>query len=901
MFRNTPIRQKLMTVIMITSGAVLLLTCASFITYEVITLRKGMIEGYTTRAQIIAANSTAALAFQNQADATDVLSAFKTDRRIMAACLYDIHGKVFARYPADAPNSAFPDAPAETGYRLGRLDVFCPVSKDDRPLGMVYIQTDLSALTDRYHVYAWLSVFIIAASLLLAYLLSRILQKQISVPVLALAQTAEAVSRHRDFSVRAKKLGEDELGMLTDAFNQMLTETQAHDQNIKQLNTGLEARIIERTSELEFVANRFMEANLKLQDIDKLKTEFFANVSHELRTPLTLILAPVEALLSNEDFLPEDSSPSSSAASRQAKEMLTTVHNNAIRLLQMVNGLLDFSKVAAKKMEAKREPVNILDLTRSIFWDFKGVMKQKNIQVELSLEAAHPVVEMDRYLYERIFFNLLSNAVKFTPPDGKIRLDLDVMDDQLTLSVADTGIGISEKDQQNLFEKFHQVEGSATRRFEGTGLGLAMCKEFAQLLEGRLTVYSEKGKGSTFTFTCKAPPVKEKVQFSNTSERKPLIPMVGKSASPLPAVESTDKPKVLVAEDNPELSEFIHLLLSPFCNVRVVGDGVEALAMVRRWRPDLVLSDVMMPLMDGIRLTKEIKKDKDISMIPVVLLTAMTDRESLMTGWQAGADDYLFKPFHPKELEARVKSLLDSVEWHRKGEAYRRQRDALEHFTHIASHDLREPLRKIVNFVQLFRASQKNLDQEAEGYLRAIVEGSQRMYRLLNILMEYSRLDKDVNYFEPVDMKTLVETVEEDLSESIRQSGARITVGDLPTLPVMGGQLSLVFQNLIGNSIKYHKDQAPPVIHIDAKKNDIEWIFSVSDNGIGFDPSYSEKIFIMFERLHGNEKYPGDGMGLAICRKIIEKHGGKIWAEARPEEGSTFYFTLPIDRAAVNI
>jgi len=895
MFRNTPIRQKLMTVIMITSGAVLLLTCASFITYEVITLRKGMIEGYTTRAQIIAANSTAALAFQNQADAADVLSALKTDRRIIAACVYDSHGKVFARYPATVSNSVFPDSPTQTGYQQGRLDIFCPVSQDNRPLGTVYIQTDLSALTDRYLVYAWLSAFIITASLLLAYLLSRILQKQISLPVLALAETAQAISQHRDFSVRAKKLGEDELGMLTDAFNQMLTETQAHDQAIKKLNIGLEARIVERTSELEFVANKFMEANLKLKDMDKLKTEFFANVSHELRTPLTLILAPVEALLSNRDFLSEG------AASQQAKEMLTTVHNNAIRLLQMVNGLLDFSKVAAQKMEAKREPVNILDLTRSIFWDFKGVMKQKNIQVELSLEAVHPVVEMDRYLYERIFFNLLSNAVKFTPQDGKIRVDLDVMDDKLTLSVADTGIGISEKEQKNLFEKFHQVEGSATRRFEGTGLGLAMCKEFAQLLEGRVTVYSQKGKGSTFTFTCKAPTVNEKIQISDTSERKPLIPIVEKSATPLSTAESTEKPKVLVAEDNPELSEFILKLLSPFCNIRVVVDGVEALAMVRRWRPDLVLSDVMMPLMDGIRLTREIKKDKDISMIPIVLLTAMTDRESLMAGWQAGADDYLFKPFHPKELEARVKSLLDGVEWHRKGEAYRRQRDALEHFTHIASHDLREPLRKIVNFVQLFRAGQKNLDPEAESYLRAIVEGSQRMYRLLNILMEYSRLDKDVNYFEPADLKTLVETVEEDLSESIRQSGAQIILGDLPTLPVMAGQLSLVFQNLIGNSIKYHKDQVAPVIHIGARKNDIEWVFSVSDNGIGFDPDHSEKIFIMFERLHGKEKYPGDGMGLAICRKIIEKHGGKIWAEGKPEEGSTFYFTLPIDRAAVNI
>ena len=227
--RDIPIRRKLMAALLLTSGAVLLLACAAFITYEFVTLHKSMLESYTTRAEILAANSTAALAFQNQADATEVLGALKLDPRVMAACLYDEKGKVFAKYPADAAPGAFPAEPGESGYRTGHLEIFRLVVQDGRILGTVYIQSDLSALTDRYRAYAWLAAAIIVASLLLAYLLSRMLQEQISLPILNLAETARAISNHRDFSVRAQKFGEDELGLLTDAFNQMLAEIQARD------------------------------------------------------------------------------------------------------------------------------------------------------------------------------------------------------------------------------------------------------------------------------------------------------------------------------------------------------------------------------------------------------------------------------------------------------------------------------------------------------------------------------------------------------------------------------------------------------------------------------------------------------------------------------------------------
>ncbi len=248
MLRNVPIRKKLMMANLLTSGVVLLLTCAGFIAYEVVTLHKNMVQGYTTRAQIIAANSTASLAFGNEADATDVLGALKTDKRTIAACIYDKAGKIFAKYPANAPVSVFPARPGSSGYRGGHLDVFCPVLEDERMLGTVYVQSSLSALTDRYRAYAWLAAMIIAGSLLVGYLISRALQKQISSPILTLAGTAQAISNHHDFSVRAVKLGNDEVGLLTDSFNQLLTSIEERGKALTAANESLRGEIGERKS-----------------------------------------------------------------------------------------------------------------------------------------------------------------------------------------------------------------------------------------------------------------------------------------------------------------------------------------------------------------------------------------------------------------------------------------------------------------------------------------------------------------------------------------------------------------------------------------------------------------------------------------------------------------------------
>jgi signal transduction histidine kinase len=659
-----------------------------------------------------------------------------------------------------------------------------------------------------------------------------------------------------------------------------------------KVTDALRAQVERTEMEVYVRAQELQRANQKLRELDRLKTDFFANVSHELRTPLTLILAPLEAMLAAAPSLDTVAAP---------RDLLQTVHNNATRLLQMINGLLDFSKVSAGKTQVEREPVQIAELTQSLMWDFRSAMHRKGISDSLTISATRPVVEMDRYLYERIVFNLLSNAVKFTANGGRIVVNLTVDNGLLTLSVSDTGIGIAPENIGRLFEKFHQLEGSSTRRFEGTGLGLALVKEFARLLDGTIAVESRVGQGSTFTLRCKAPTATRTPARAAVSRPPQLVEPIRAELVLSEVPDGLDGPTIVVAEDNVELGAFIADLLSTFSRVHVAADGAEALELVRRIRPDLVLSDVMMPNVDGITLTREIKNDKNTSGIPVVLLTAMTNRESLLRGWEAGADDYLFKPFHPKELEARVRSLLNSVEWRRKSEAYRAQRDALENFAHIASHDLREPLRNIVGFVEIFQSRNAGLDPTSSRYLDSVAQSATRMYNLLDALVDYARLEQSTYRPQPIELREVLASVVEDLSEEIVSSGAQLTIGDLPSVPANASHIALVFKNLIANSLRYRSETRPPMISVDAARGDVEWVISVADNGIGFEPEHREKIFIMFERLHGRERYPGDGMGLAICRKIVEQHGGRIWAESEPDRGAVFHFSMPAIRAQTGV
>ncbi len=400
----------------------------------------------------------------------------------------------------------------------------------------------------------------------------------------------------------------------------------------------------EANRRLEKLNKELAEANERTLEAERVKSEFFTNVSHELRTPLTLILGPVESLLGGDR----------GELRGGQREALETIHHNALRLLHMVTGLLDFSKLEAGKFRVKREPVDIRALSQSVVSDFGALAEGKGVALSILASVDLGPVLLDRYLYEQILSNLLSNAVKFTPAGGKVSVLLEQEAEKLRLTVRDTGIGIAPAELPRIFEKFHQVEGSAARRFGGTGLGLAVVKEFSGLLEGTVTVESQQGQGSVFVVELRAPAAAEGEKAPQRMAKEYLASV----REPAGAEGGRGVEKVLIAEDNPEMAAYIGSLIENLCQYRLAKDGEEALEMVQSWAPDLVLADVMMPKVNGFRLCRRLKADPATVQLPVVLLTALTHREALIEGWEAGADDYLLKPFHPRELATRVRSIL---------------------------------------------------------------------------------------------------------------------------------------------------------------------------------------------------------------------------------------------------
>lgn len=694
----------------------------------------------------------------------------------------------------------------------------------------------------------------LAGTLLLGALslwVSLLVTRSISSGVGALSEAAGRAARG-DLSTRVPAESADELGRLAEDFNRMIDG---------------------------------------LSKIDRMKTDFVSTVSHELRTPLTLALAPLESLLA-QGLPPEQ------------RKLVETVHNNSVRLLQMVNGLLDFSRLEAGKVEARREPLDTSALTRAVVADFRPAAEAKGVSIVLSSLPLEGTVWMDRYLYERLLFNLLSNAVKFTPRGGTVRVLLAADGDRLRLTVEDTGIGISKEDQAQLFQKFRQVESSSTRRFEGTGLGLALVKEFAALLDGTVSLHSAPERGSAFVVECKAPRADPSAQKRETARAPIRVPV------PADALESDETPtggdglsaRVLIAEDNPEMADYLAGLLRGLCRSRIARDGERALRLAREWAPDLVLTDVMMPVKDGLALCREIKADPALSETPVVLLTALTDRASMMRGWEAGADEYLFKPFHPNEVMTRVRTLLSAVEARkraarelaRKAAELERSNADLEHFAFAASHDLQEPLRKITGFSQLLeRHGEKTLDPGARDMIRRMAGASERMQELVDGLLRFSRLAHKSEPPRPTEAGEACGRAVANLEAALEESGARLEMGQLPRVMADPAQLTAVFQNLLSNAVKFREPGRHPNVSVSAQRRDAGWEFAVRDDGIGFDMKDSDRVFALFERLNPVHRYPGTGIGLAACKKIVERHGGRIWAESEPGKGSVFRFTLP--------
>ena len=394
-----------------------------------------------------------------------------------------------------------------------------------------------------------------------------------------------------------------------------------------------------------------------LAQIDKAKTAFFSNISHEFRTPLTLMLSPLEEVLHTSNNL-----------SSIEKQNLETSFRNSLRLQKLVNTLLDFSRIEAGKMEAKFERIAIAKATRDLASSFRSAIESAGLLYNVLIEETKGPVSVDAEMWEKIVLNLISNAFKYTER-GAINVALYQCDDSLVFEVSDTGIGIRGDDLQKIFERFYRVNNPGGRSQEGTGIGLALVKELVLLHHGEINVKSSLGEGSTFTVTIPLDldnhlgSVKRNDQASGDDKtRKAFIEEANKwslisdgraKESPVSDLTS-DKPSIVVADDNSDMRDYIIRLLDDDFRVYAANNGEDAFAISQKIVPDLVISDIMMPKLDGFGLLKKLRSNLATKGIPVIFLSARAGEDARVEGIQAGADDYLVKPFSAKELLARV-------------------------------------------------------------------------------------------------------------------------------------------------------------------------------------------------------------------------------------------------------
>ena len=428
--------------------------------------------------------------------------------------------------------------------------------------------------------------------------------------------------------------------------------------------------------ELEATTNELRESNRKLKSLDELKTQFFANVNHELRTPLTLMLAPLGPMIDG----------NMGRISAKQRETIATIRHNGLKLLKLINNLLDLNKLEAGKMRLKIKTLDFVDYVDALFGLVRPLAERKAIKLYFQHPSHGVSVTIDPDHFEKVILNLLSNALKFTPEGGRVTLTVKEHRTNVALIVEDTGIGIPENMRRAIFDRFSQVDGSLSRNHEGTGIGLALANEIIKLHGGSIRVESDVGKGSRFfveilkgedhytedVLDRRVADLPVSLKKRATDDEPPRLQDVVSDFRKLqledlekdeigPGANIRDRAhtyRLLVIDDNPEILKLMKLLLEGEYDLDFAASGEEGLVQMRKNMPDLAVSDVMMPGMDGHAFCRKVKADPGLKHIPVMLVTARTGAEMLVEGLEAGADDYIAKPFDSTELRARIRSLL---------------------------------------------------------------------------------------------------------------------------------------------------------------------------------------------------------------------------------------------------
>jgi len=658
-----------------------------------------------------------------------------------------------------------------------------------------------------------------------------------------------------------------------------------------------------------------------LAELDRAKTTFFSNVSHEFRTPLTLMLGPLEDLLKRpgSSLPPED------------RRSLEVVYRNGLRLLKLVNTLLDFSRIEAGRAEASYEPVDFSTLTSELASQFRSTIERAGLQLRVECPPLPEPVYVDREMWEKVVLNLISNAFKFTL-QGEIGVETRSRDGHVELTVRDTGTGIAAEELPRVFERFHRVKGAVGRSYEGSGIGLALVQELVRLHGGSIRAESEPGRGTVFAV--EIPRGKRHLPSDRINAARSLastsvgaeafvaeaarwvpetvphspMPLPAAPAVPAPAPLPEDElpPRVLLVDDNADMREYVRRLLCQRYRVILATDGLDALAAARREPPDLVLTDVMMPNMDGFGLLRELRAYSRTRTIPVIMLSARAGEESRVDGLKAGADDYLVKPFPSQELLARVESHLKLARLRQEAERSAGREEALreadrrkDEFLAMLGHELRNPLGSMSNAIELLRrgSSDPAAVERAVGVLSRQIRQATRLVRDLQdvsrITQRKLHLEADLIPLQAV-LRDALETSEPLISA--REHTIAVTLPEeLLWVEVDISRCTQVFTNLLSNAVKFTEPGGH--ISVDASVDGTDAVVRVRDSGVGIAPEVLPTIFDMFvqpARTLGQSK-DGLGIGLSLARGLVQMHHGSLTVQSDGiGQGSEFTVRLPL-------
>ncbi len=654
----------------------------------------------------------------------------------------------------------------------------------------------------------------------------------------------------------------------------------------------------------EFVGRyQLARAHEDLQELDRAKSRFFANISHELRTPLTLTLAPIETLLER----------GGDPLSEGQRENLELAQRNALRLLRELDDLLELSRVENSSLRLRLEPIDVPGLLGDLIEEVRPLAARKGIEVSLHPAPEElPVILADRSWVEKIVLNVVSNAIKFSEVDRPIELTLLRSQDHLALEVADRGIGIPPDQLEQVFQRFHQVDPSGTRRQGGTGIGLALAQEVARLHGGRITAHNRPGGGSVFRIELPEhppsdTPIERRQQRKGASQERRSADegllewqqalrhrqdyrlldlqdaterrLVKRNAGP------GERRSVLVVDDSPDLIRYIAALLRPEFEVMTALDGRSALHLAERLQPDLILTDLMMPEMDGLELLQHLRTGRSTARIPVVMLTARNAAEDRGLAREGGADAYLAKPFHARELLATVQRLLE-VASAQEERAARSEDESLELLAAGIAHEILNPLgflRSALFILHQQAAAGEDVDVAYEA-------GQEGIERIMNAVEELRLVSgvADQAGPGPVDPRQVVDRVAvlvrprpglEVHTETRGQRWVRLPPG----------HLDRVLLHLVINAAQAMGEEGRVELRC-WDEGDAEVVLSVSDTGPGVPEAQREGVFKPYYSTRGAE---GSGLGLALARRIVRAAGGSIRIEEAEGGGALLILRLP--------